>query len=219
MALIAGDAHLSRLLSLVRERLDDDPGHDLGHALRVTLWTLNLGGPAIDPREGVAAGLLHDLVNVPKNSPDRHRASEVCADEAARLLPDFGFDGAAVERICDAIRDHSFSRGAIPGEDLGRALQDADRLEALGSIGIMRCVATGARLGGAFFHPEDPWARDRPLDDLAWSVDHFFKKLLKLPNTMQTDAGRREAARRAQHMMEFLNQLGAELGEPPPTLS
>ena len=114
LATIDADPDLSRLLAYARAEIDDDPGHDLSHCLRVALWTVAIGGGDIDWREGVASALLHDIINVPKDSPDRARASELCADHARHLLPSFAFDTAAIERICDAIRDHSFSRGAVP---------------------------------------------------------------------------------------------------------
>ena len=211
---IASDPGLDRLLGLARAELDDDPGHNLDHALRVALWTVRLGGDAIDPHEGIAAALLHDLVNLPKDAPDRHLASERSATEALPHLIEAGFDEAACERIHDAIRDHSFSRGAVPTADLGRALQDADRLEALGAIGLFRNISTGALMGSQYFHSADPWAKERALDDKAFSVDHFFVKLLHLPATMTTEAGRVEATRRARVVIATVDALAEELGVP-----
>jgi uncharacterized protein len=208
------DPELARLLHEVAPRLQDDPGHDLHHCLRVALWTIRIGGEGIDWRRAVAAALLHDIVNPPKNSPDRARASGLSADEARRLLPGLGFDAEAIEDIALAIRDHSFSRGAVPERPLGQALQDADRLEALGTLGVLRTVSTGARMGSRYFDPEDPWAEHRPLDDKAQMVDHFFTKLFRLPGTMNTQAGREEAERRARYMEQFLDQLGSEIGRP-----
>ena len=104
----------------------------------------------------------------------------------------------------------------MPATPLGRALQDADRLEALGAIGLLRCIATGVRMNGAWFDADDPWAEARPLDDARFSIDHFFTKLLRLPATMRTDAGRAEAERRAAFLREFLARLGDELGRPAP---
>jgi uncharacterized protein len=198
------------LLEEVRARAGDDPGHDLGHLLRVAKWTIRLG-EGIDPREAAAAGLLHDIVNVPKDSPERPKASERCAAEARGILARHGFAPDAVERICEAIRDHSYSRGAVPSSPLGRALQDADRLEALGAIGVMRTVSCGTRMGSSYFHPEDPFAERRAPDDRRWMIDHFFVKLLRLADTMTTDAGRREAERRTAFLRAFLRQLGEEL--------
>lgn len=184
--------------------------------MRVALWAIRIGGDVLDWREAVAAALLHDAVNVPKDDPRRAQASTLSADVARDVLPRFGFDPAAVTRIADAIADHSYSRGAVPTTPLGDALQDADRLEALGAIGVMRTISTGTKMGAVYFHAEDPWADDRRLDDRAFSVDHFFCKLLGLPATMRTEAGRQEATRRAASMVAFLEQLGDELGRPLP---
>ena len=181
LMMVREDRGLEALRCLAEATLDDDPGHNLDHALRVALWTLRIGGAEISAREGIAAALLHDLVNLPKDAPDRDQASERSATAALPHLEAAGFDSPARSRIHDAIRDHSFSRGAVPTGPLGRALQDADRLEALGAIGVFRNISTGARMGSAYFDAEDPWARSRPLDDKAYSVDHFFVKLLRLP--------------------------------------
>lgn len=214
---ISDDPGLAALYAYAQATMDDDPGHDLAHCLRVALWTVAIGEDdlgEVDWREAVAAALLHDIVNVPKDSPDRHRASEVCAEVARRELPRFGFSPEAIARIADAVRDHSFSRGAIPTSPLGCALQDADRLEALGVIGLFRCISTGVRMGARYFHDTDPFATDRPLDDKAYSIDHFAAKLLGLPATMRTGAGRLEAERRAEVLRKTLTDLAIELGQP-----
>jgi uncharacterized protein len=90
-------------------------------------------------------------------------------------------------------------------------VQDADRLEALGAIGVARVFATGASFGAGLWHPEDPWAEGRDLDDKAWSLDHFEKKLLKLAADMKTAAGRRLAETRQGAMLAYLAALRAEL--------
>ena len=215
---IDDDPALRALLRDVRARLDGDPGHDLEHCYRVAAWTARFCGAEIAPRIAVAAALLHDAVNVPKSSPDRPRASERSAALAADLLPRRGFDAAEVASICEAIRDHSYSRGARPSTTLGASLQDADRLEALGAIGIFRAVSTGTRMGAAYFHAADPWAAERSLDDRAYTLDHFFTKLLSLPETLCTEAGRAEARRRAALMADFVAALGREMGSPPPAM-
>jgi uncharacterized protein len=216
LAFIASDPALAALLAEARHRAgESDTGHDLDHLLRVALWTLRCD-PALEPRLAVAAALLHDAVHVPKHHPDRAAASARSAELARERLAVHGFGPAEVARAAEAIRDHSFSRGAEPASDLGRALQDADRLEALGAIGLARCFATGAAMGAALFDPEDPWAERRPLDDRRYSVDHFFAKLLRLPGTMRTPRGRAEAARRAGVLRGYLAALAEELGGAPP---
>ncbi len=214
---IESDPVLRRVLDAARSSMSADPGHDLGHALRVARWTLQLGGESLDFHSAVAASLLHDLVNPAKDSSDRSRASALSAAAARKLLAELGFEAEQVAEIAGAIRDHSFSRGAVPRTALGRALQDADRLEALGSLGWMRAVASGVRFGASFFDLDDPWAQNRELDDRRFTVDHFFVKLRRLPATMNTAEGRREAERRAGFLEQILRQLADEIGvEPPP---
>lgn len=207
---------LGALLEHARAALDDDPGHDLEHCLRVAGWTLRCADGRVEAREAIAAALLHDVINVPKDDPRRAQASLLSAAETRRVLPGHGFDTSAIDRIAEAIEDHSYSRGASPRSDLGRALQDADRLEALGALGLCRTISTGTRMGGRYFEASDPWARSRPLDDRRYGVDHFFTKLLKLGETMQTKVGREEAARRTAFLERFLDQLADELGIPRP---
>jgi len=202
-----------RLRTELDALMDADPAHDTGHLLRVALWTWRLA-PGVPPRQAIAAALLHDLVNLPKDHEERARASELSSEQARSMLPRAGFDAPEVELICEAIRCHSYSRGETPKSDLGRALQDADRLEALGALGICRTFSTGARLEARYFHPLDPWGEARARDDIRYSIDHFFTKLLGLAKTMLTPGGRREATRRVEFMKSFLVQLGAEIGKP-----
>lgn len=213
---ILEDPDLTALFDHAKAQLDDDPGHDITHCLRVAVWALRLSAGAIDPRLVIAAALLHDIVNVPKNSPERASASELSARAASDLLPLHGFSPADTADVVAAIRTHSFSRGEPPTNDLGRFLSDADRLEALGVIGLFRTISTGVRMGANYFDADDPWAADRPLDDRSYSVDHFFTKLFRLPETLCTERGRREASRRVAFLHSTLQELATELGTDPP---
>lgn len=213
---IAENSVYQAALELAVEAGGDDNAHDASHVLRVAHWTLKLGGSAVARQEAILAALLHDCVNVPKSSDDRSRASELCALRARDFLWEHDVDRGAVDRICQAILEHSYSRGATPQGPLSCALQDADRLEALGAIGILRTASTGARMRARYFHAEDPWGTDRDLDDRQFTLDHFFQKLLQLASTLQTEAGRSEARRRTELMWAFLEQLGSEIGQPLP---
>ncbi|MGZ3695020.1 MAG: HD domain-containing protein [Bdellovibrionota bacterium] len=216
LAWVQQNPKLQPLLEHISSQPSDDSAHDQAHLLRVAYWTIKLAGDSVPTEESVAAALLHDLVNVPKNHPDRAKASEFSAEAALPLLSKAGFSSEAMKNIADAIRDHSFSRGAVPTSALGKALQDADRLEAVGAIGLMRVFSTGARMGTKYFDPQDPWAKNRELNDKAFSVDHFFAKLLLLAPTFHTEQGKQEAARRTGVLEQFLTDLGAEIGEPKP---
>ena len=210
---IQSDPKLSRIAEVAAGNSSNDPGHDLQHFMRVALWTLRLGEGALEEFEAIAAALLHDIVNVPKNSPQRKEASRFCAEAAREILKSLKIEQRKIDGICEAIRTHSFSRGETPKTLLAKCLQDADRLEALGAIGIMRCISTGTQMGADYFHSEDPWAQHRDLDDRRFSIDHFFTKLLQLPKTMATAAGRREAEKRADTLQAFIQALGEELGQ------
>lgn len=224
LTFIQTDTDLLKLSNRMKSDLGDDPAHDWHHAIRVATATVEIlrteiNSTPLDPileREAITAALLHDLVNLPKNSPDRSRASLMAAEKARPILLGMRFSDSSIDRIAGAIEDHSFSSGRIPRTDLGNALQDADRLEALGAIGLFRLIATGVRLGGVFFDHDDPWAVARKLDDHRYSVDHCFTKLLKLPATFRTRAGRTEALKRTQTIVRVLEALGHELGTPIP---
>lgn len=197
---------------------ESDASHDINHARRVRRSALDIaaGEGGGDERVIIAAAYLHDWINLPKNHPDRARASTLAAEAARPILASLGFDDASVEATCHAIAAHSFSAGIAPETLEAKALQDADRLEALGAIGLARTFAIAGQLGTRLFDGEDPFATARPLDDRRYCVDHFAVKLLRLPETMQTAAGRKLADRRAAVLRRFLAELAEELDTAMP---
>lgn len=190
-----------------------DGAHDLSHILRV--WR---NVQAIQKYEGgdrellMAATLLHDCVSVPKDSPQRSSASRLAAERASALLRDFGWPRERIAATAHAIEAHSFSARITPQSREARILQDADRLDAIGHIGIARCFYVSGRLGRSLYDPIDPAAMGRNLNDLAFALDHFETKLLKLAGSFQTEAGNRLAAERHETARAFREGLLAELG-------
>lgn len=91
-------------------------------------------------------------------------------------------------------------------------MQDADRLDALGAIGIARFWVTVAYTGGALYQADDPLGERRELDDRAYALDHIDKKLLRLPEQMNTVAGRAEALERAAYVRAYRDVLLREIG-------
>ncbi len=157
------------------------------------------------------AAWLHDCVVVPKNSPDRSRASRMAAEAAAGFLRECGFPPDSIPAIAHAIEAHSFSAG-IPPETLeAQVVQDADRLDSLGAIGIARCFITGGSLGTPFYDPAEPLPVTRQPDDRDNIIDHFYVKLLTLAGSMQTETGRAIAEARTATMRDFLDQFGSEV--------
>jgi uncharacterized protein len=194
------------------EQVDGDVAHDLDHIERVVENAKAIGqAEGADLRVLVPAAWLHDCVSVPKNSPHRWEASALSASEAVSLLTRWGASDWPLAEIKHAIQAHSFSAG-IPPETLeARVLQDADRLDAIGAVGLARCLMLGGALGRPLYVASDPFCRTRQPDDLAATVDHFFTKLLHLAGRFQTVAGRKEAERRTDVLRRFLDELEHEL--------
>lgn len=188
-----------------------DGAHDLSHSLRVARLAHELAVEEdADAEVAVAAALLHDLVWVPKNHSDSPRTASLAAEAAPGICA--GLLDEKAGAIAAAIETHSYSGGGVADSLEARIVQDADRLEAIGAIGIARVFATGGSFGAGLWHPEDPWARRRDLDDKAWSLDHFPKKLMKLADGMNTEAGKRRAKARQMLLLGFLASLREELG-------
>ncbi len=196
-----------------------DAAHDLAHIRRVVKAAREIcreeGG---DFNVVIPAAWLHDLVSVPKSSSDRSQASRLSAAAAQELLRQLAYPEELLAGIGHAIEAHSFSAALEPRTVEARIVQDADRLDALGAIGLARCFATAGAIGSSLYHEADPFARTRPLDDRQWAVDHVPNKLLKVAETMRTATGRRLARERAVFIQSFLSQLATEItDETQPT--
>lgn len=202
--------------AFVANRSAADPAHDLSHIKRVVNSAVYLSDiEGCDKTVTVPSAWLHDCVQVPKNSPQRSQVSRLAADEAVRFLSTLAYPESLLPAVHHAVSAHSYS-AAIPVETTeAGVVQDADRLDALGAIGISRCLLTGGALGSDVYHPDDPFCENREPDDRAYMVDHFYGKLFKLPATMQTEAGRAEAERRVHMMRSFLTELGREVLQAP----
>jgi uncharacterized protein len=200
-----------------------DAGHDFSHVLRVAEGTAQIFTQELKLKENRApapaeldacfvSALLHDCVPVPKNSPLRKESSKLSSVKASEWLRELKWDETQIREIEDAILDHSFSAGRTPETTLAKSLQDADRLEAVGALGLYRTIATGVAMGAQLIDSNDPWAEKRELNDKQYSVDHFYTKLLHLHKTFQTDAAKAEAKDRTKFLEQFLSQLKHEIG-------
>jgi len=203
--------HLAHsLLPLIKTT--EDGAHDLSHLRRV--WCT---ARAIQAEEGgdgeilAAATLLHDCVVVAKDSPQRAEASRLAAARAAEFLRDLGWRTEHVAAVAHAIEAHSFSAGIAPTTLEARILQDADRLDAIGMVGVARCFYTAGRMGSALYDPADPMARARTHDDRRFAIDHFQTKLLGLATGFQTRSGARLAGERHARLKRFLDEFMAEI--------
>jgi uncharacterized protein len=201
------------LAQAVQARMSNtDPAHDFQHVLRVAANARSIASAeCADASVVIAAALCHELFNYPKDHPDSHRSGEVCAEHARALLLEVSYPREQHDAVCDAIRVHGFSRGIVPDSLDARVLQDADRLDAIGAIGIARCFATCASMRRPFYEANDPFCERREPDDKRWGLDHFYKKLLRIPDVLHTDSARAMARDRERFMEAYLAQLRAEI--------
>jgi uncharacterized protein len=189
-----------------------DPAHDILHVRRVVANAKRLAVSEGARLEVVVpAAYLHDVVMISKTDARRRQASQLSAIEAGGFLREIGYPEALIPDVEHAIEAHSFS-AAIAARTLeAKVVQDADRLDALGAIGISRCLVLSGMTLRPIYFSEDPFGIDRVHDDSSNALDHFYVKLLRLPEMMQTSSGRSEADRRLQIMRAFLLALQSEI--------
>ena len=218
MAMIAKTADWeSKFAAFLAEEAGGDAAHDEGHVRRVVANARALAeAEGADLAVVLPAAWLHDCVSVAKNSPQRSSASRLAAERAGEWLRAEAYPAEHIAAIEHAIVAHSFSAGVPPQTLEAKVVQDADRLDALGAVGIARTLMLGGANGAPFYNLSEPFPVTRAADDRTSTIDHFFTKLLKLAATMQTAAGREAAQQRAQFLQQFLAQLGREIGVPFP---
>ncbi len=203
---------LDSLKNDVKKRMTNDPAHDFEHTMRVYKNAQKIcKKEKANEKLVLSAALLHDIVSYPKSDKRSKTSSIESAKKSKKILEKFAFSKEEITIISDAIRVHSFLQNKIPKTLEGKILQDADRLDALGAIGIARVFATGGSLKRPFYNIDDPFCKRRIPNDKIWTVDHFFQKLFKLESLMNTKSGKVEAKKRTRILKEFLNQLKHEI--------
>ncbi len=193
----------------------DDLAHGWEHVGRV--YTLAL---AIAEREGAnrfivgMAALMHDLGRAAHQENGHQHHADLSVTLATELLERYCVPVSVQHAILHAILTHSFSKGIEPRTIEAQVVRDADRLDSLGAIGILRWAITGTTRRTpetASYHPDDPFGEHHMLDDKRYMLDHFFMKLLKLHEGMLTKMGRMLAQRRTAFMRTYLEELEQEI--------
>ena len=203
---------LDSLKNEITKIMNNDSAHDFEHVMRVYKNAQQIcKKEKANEKLILSAVLLHDIVSYPKSDKRSKFSSVESAKKSKRILKKYDYTDDEIAIIHDAIKDHSFSQNKIPTTIEGKILQDADRLDALGAIGIARVFATGGSLKRPFYNFNDPFCNTRIPDDKIWTLDHFFQKLLKLESLMNTKSGKIEAKKRTKVLRNFLNQLKQEL--------
>jgi uncharacterized protein len=175
-----------------------DPGHDWLHVMRVSEWCKRIGTElGANLTTLLPAALLH--------------ANTAHAEAHRSLLTACGFEDVEILAIQSILRDRDRPANQEPVTLESAVLQDAERLDDLGAVGILRVATRGCRIGAGYYNADEPFAFDRALDDRLYCLDHFYKKLLVLPMHFNTAPGSREARRRAQFLRDFIDQLSTEI--------
>lgn len=206
---------VDRTAAFVRSQMEgDSSGHDWWHVWRVWQNSLFISrSENADRFVTELAALLHDIADW-----KFHDGDDSAGPKAARAwLSEQSIDESVIDHVCEIVATVSFKGAGVetPMATLeGKIVQDADRLEAIGAIGIARCFAFGGAKGRLMHDPEDPPELHASFEDYKKksgpSINHFYEKLLLLKDRMNTETGRKLATQRHQVLEDFLEQFHAE---------
>lgn len=176
---------------------DDVTGHDFFHMKRVAGMAKTIADKErADSFICESAAWLHDVGDQKLfTNPEQAR------NEMDEILTEIGIDRKTIERINEALNDVSFSKGRIPATKEGKIVQDADRLDAIGAIGISRVFAYGGTNEQLIYHDTKPENT---------SIQHFYDKLLRLKSQLNTKTALEIAEERHAFMETYLNQFFIE---------
>ena len=200
---------IENLKKMAKSKLvNNDPAHDFEHVMRVYRNAEKICKNENGNKKLIlSAVLLHDIIKI-KNRKDSALKS---AKLSEKILKENYFLDDEIIIISDAIKEHSFSKGKTPSTIEGKILQDADRLDAIGAIGLARVFSFSGSNNRPFYNPLDPFSKNRNLNDNKWALDHFYEKLLTLEQKMNTKTGRTLAKKRIKILKNFLKEIKNEI--------
>lgn len=189
----------SKIIDFMRKKLSgsNSRAHTSDHTMRVYTLSMQISeGLPVSIRVLQAAALLHDIGR-PRESETGISHSILSGEMSKSLLQDLAYTENEIEQILDAIRTHRFSEGIEPNSIEGKILSDADKLDAIGAIGVYRAIAQGITSGRG----------------MSGFLKHADEKLLKLKDLMYTDPGKYLATKRHELLQKFVDELLEEIGE------
>ncbi|MFH0853591.1 MAG: HD domain-containing protein [bacterium] len=206
---------LKRKLSLIAKAQSRfaDASHDFNHTQRVVQISEKIG---IEERTDleilIPAAMFHDSVVSRKNDPRARSDTIRSAKFAKKVLSGINnYPSNKIVKVSAAIRECSYTFGGNVGFLEGKIIQDADRLDAIGAIGIMRAFATTGQLQIPLFHDNDPFCRRRNPNQRRYGLDFIFTRMLRIETGMNTDTGKKIASQRTAYLRSFLDQIDIEL--------
>ena len=199
---------ISRAAEYVRAKFENEySGHDWFHTLRVFKAATRIAeAEGADVETVQLAALLHDV-------DDRKLSPETYADKAnARsFLSANNVDESRIDEICRIIGEISFAENCVPSTLEGKCVQDADRLDAIGAIGIARAFAYGGNHNRLMYHPDVKpnlnMSKEEYVNSNSTTVNHFHEKLFKLTDMMNTDTAKAIAKERDSYMKDFIAEF------------
>ncbi|EMD78195.1 metal-dependent phosphohydrolase [Vibrio diabolicus E0666] len=196
----------------MQQEMQVDAAHDISHVQRVVNTAKKLAvEEGADLSIVLPAAYLHDCFTYPKDHPNRKQSSIIAAKKAVAFLESIDYPQQYHDAIAHAIEAHSFSANIRPNTLEAKVVQDADRLDALGAIGVTRCIQVSTEFDAQLYDDKDIFAQQRELDDKQFTLDHFQTKLFKIAETMNTESARREAQKRKAFMQAYIEQLHDEV--------
>ncbi|ELS3151707.1 HD domain-containing protein [Vibrio parahaemolyticus] len=199
-------------LEFMQQEMQVDAAHDIEHVKRVVKTAKQLCDEEnADIAIVLPAAYLHDCFTYPKDHPNRKQSSAIAAKKAIAYLESIQYPQHYHDAIAHAIEAHSFSANIRPNTLEAQIVQDADRLDALGAIGVARCIQVSTHFNAQLYNDNDIFAKERELNDKQFTVDHFQTKLFKIVDTMNTESAKLEANKRKAFMQTYLKQLYDEV--------
>lgn len=204
---------ISFIASDVEARLSGEgSGHDWWHIYRVWKMSQRIGGEEqADMQIVEMAALLHDIADWKFHDGDEDIGPRI----AGEIMGEHGVSSDVIEHVQLIIRESGFKGAPVEPSTLeGKVMQDADRLDAIGAIGIARCFAYGGHKGRVLYDPAiEPvvmTSKEQYAKNTSPSINHFYEKLLLLKDLMNTDTGRKLAKERHQFIEAYLEQFYGE---------
>ena len=154
------------------------------------------------------ACLLHDIAIPLKSSKENHAIES--SKIAFKFLSKLELDEKYIDLICSAIAEHSWSKQSKSSSKISAILQDADRIDALGTIGFARMIIYGEYMKRKLHHPNEIIPRNREINDNEYTLDHVYTKLIKIPEKMNTKIGRKIAEIRIKKLISLIEEFERE---------
>lgn len=208
-------AIISQTADMLKQKFSEESsGHDWWHIFRVWQNAITIGKKE-DANLYVVelAALLHDVADYKFHDGDEKIGGEV----AKQWMQEIGVDSETIDAVVDIVNNVSFKGGKNSKKMQsieGKVVQDADRLDAIGAIGIARCFAYGGYKGNEMHNPDRKpnlnMSKEEYKNQKGTQINHFYEKLLLLKDLMNTETGKDMANARHEYMLNYLDEFYLE---------